>query len=439
MKFKRIAMVFLCAGLVLGIAACKKDRAEKADPVKDAAAAEVKAREQRKAFSDVMVRALRQAGVGKKIQYDPGEFSLIIGEAGDKLFFLGNVYNRYSQAETAGRDEIVKRFTNMVLLSDRPLPADFSEARSHILPRMGNLASHSFMRLRNRLKGLEYTLPPHTVTASHFCTDLVYDWPESIQGIQKSDLDRWGVTFEQALELSLENLDAVSSEEFSRPPGNPGVYVSPWKDNYDASRLLLPGKIAGIEVTGDPVAILPNRDTLIVTGSEDKAGLAAMAELASAALPGPHPLSGTALRWTGKEWVPFLPAGDIPLYYRFVMLRTTALAPDYHYQKELLDRLYKEVGADIFVANYQVMKHEETGSVLSVCVWTRDVVSLLPETTHITFFDDNLPENERVIGPVEWDRAINVVGNLMTKQELEPPRYKVEQFPTPEQFKKMLN
>lgn len=438
MKFK-IAVVFLCIGLILAIAACKEDRAEKADGVKEPETSEVDLREERKAFAMLMIRTLREGGVDKKIQYDPEEFSLIIGEAGDKLFFLGNVYNRYSEAEKAGREEVVNRFAKVVLLSDRPLPADFSDARSHILPRLENLASLSFMRLRNRLKGIEYALPPHKVTASDFFIDLVYDWPESIQGIQQSDLDRWGITFEKALELSLENLKAKSGEKFSRSPDKPGVYVSPWKDNYDASRLLLPGKIAGLEVRGDPVAALPGRDTLLITGSDDEEGLAALAELAAASLAEPHPISGITLRWTGKEWVPFFPAADGPLFYRFVMLRTTALAPDYHYQKELLDRLYKKVGADIFVANYEVMKHEETGSVLSVCVWTRDVVSLLPETTHITFFDDRLPEKERVIGPVEWHRALSVVGPLMNKQDLSPPRYKVEQFPTPEQFKKMLN
>lgn len=440
MKFKGIVVVVLCIGLVLVITACKGDRTlTKADKVKDPAAAEVKAKEERKSFAMSMIRTLRGSGVDKKIQYDPDEFSLIIGEAEDKLFFLGNAYNQFSQAEKSNREEILNRFAKTVLLSDRPLPVDFSDARSHILPRMGSLASHSFMRFRNQLKGLEYSLPPHKVTASHFAVDLVYDWPESIQGIQKSDLDRWGVTFEKALELSLENLKAKSSEKFSRAPGKPGVYVSPWKDYYDAARLLLPEKIAGLDVKGDPVVILPNRDRLMVTGSEDEEGLGALAELAAAALKEPRPLSGTALRWTGKEWIPFLPTAGSPLFYRFVMLRTKVLDPDYLYQKELLDRLYKKVGADIFVAKYMVMKHEETGRVLSLCVWSRDVVSLLPETTHISFFDDRLPENERVIGPVEWNRAINVVGNLMTKQDLSPPRYKVEQFPTPGQLKKMTN
>ncbi len=438
MKFKRIALVFLCAGLVLTGAACKGDRAEKAEPVKDPAAAAAKTKEERKAFAMLMIQTLRQGGVDKKIQYDPGEFSIVIGEGDEKLFFLGNVYSQYIQAETGRGREIVKRFAEVVLQSDRPLPAGFADARAHILPRIGNLASLSFMRLRNRLKGIEYALPPHKATASHFAIDLVYDWPEFIQGIQKSALDRWGVTFEEALELSLENLKAKSEENFAHPPGKPGVYVSPWKDNYDAARLLLPGKIAGLGVKGSPTAVLPNRDTLIVTGSEDEAGLAAMVELATAALREPRPLSGIAVRWTGKEWAPFLPAADSPLYYRFVKLRTSTLAPDYRYQKELLDRLYKKVGTDIFVANYQVYKHEETGRVISMCVWTRDSVSLLPETTNISFFDDRLPENEGVVGPVEWDRAISVVGDLMNKQNLSPPRYKVDQFPTPEQLKKML-
>ena len=434
--------MILCIALAVTAASCGGNKAEKTEGEKSAETSgtntESKTLEEHKAFAMLMIRTLQEEGLEKKITYDPKEFSLLIGEGSDGMLSLANVYGEYKQADVNDQDEIVKRFAGIVLRSSRPLPKNFADARTHIFPQLRNMAYHSFMELQGRLKGIEYSLPPHKMLTSHFSIDLVYDWPDSIQGVHKKDLDEWGTTFEKALEIAEKNLEAISKDDFFQPPGFSGVYISPWQDSYDATRLILPNVIDRLEVTGDPVAAVPNRDTLIVTGSEDKEGLKKLVELASEELEKPRPLSGTVLRRTKKGWEPFLPGTDSPLYNSFMMMQTSVLAPDYQYQKELLDQLYREVGADIFVAKYQVMRHEDNGSVISVCVWTRDLVSLLPETTHITFFDDTLPENERVIGPVKWEDVFRTVGDMMIKQDMTPPRYKVERFPSPEQLKKMM-
>ena len=53
----------------------------------------------------------------------------------------------------------------------------------------------------------------------------------------------------------------------------PGRFRSTWQDNLDGSRMLLPGVLQRLPLPGDPVVVLPNRDTLLVVGSEDPAGL----------------------------------------------------------------------------------------------------------------------------------------------------------------------
>src|SRR5947208_625590 len=74
-------------------------------------------------------------------------------------------------------------------------------------------------------------------------------------------------------------------------------------------------------VKGDHVAMVPSRDALIVTGSDDQAGLTRIASLAMkallASLPAEgqlHPLSwsGVAVRLEGETWVPFLPSSAHP-------------------------------------------------------------------------------------------------------------------------------
>jgi hypothetical protein len=77
--------------------------------------------------------------------------------------------------------------------------------------------------------------------------------------------------FEHALERARDNLWRRSGGKFEKPVV--GVYVSPWHDSYDSSRLFLYDLIWHLEVDGEHVAAVPTRHTLIVTGSEDYGGL----------------------------------------------------------------------------------------------------------------------------------------------------------------------
>jgi hypothetical protein len=394
--------------------------------------AEVKEKKAREAFAMGMIRTLRESGFQKKIRYDAEDFSLIIGEDGKGRMYLGNVYDEYNLAAESERAGIVANFAKVALLGGKPLPEDYAEARTHILPRLRNPAYHSLAHLLNRLKDNTFTRPPRKMVTRYFAANLIYDWPEYTQDIQQEDLDEWNVTFESAWTQALENLLEISRTPFQQPAA--GVYVSPWQDNHDGARLFLTEIFDMLKIKGDPVVMVPNRDTLIITGSDDGEGLKKMVELAKAALEKPRTESGTALRRTSKGWVPFLPETDDALRNEFLLLHASALAVDYQYQKELLDRLNVKDGTDLFVAKYSVMSHQDTGKVMSYSVWTRGIVSLLPKTTHIAFYDSSLPEDKRVVEPVEWDKVARVVGNLLKKEDLYPPRYKVEHYPTPEQI-----
>jgi hypothetical protein len=59
--------------------------------------------------------------------------------------------------------------------------------------------------------------------------------------------------------------------------------------------------IRELEVKGDPVAMVPNRDTLLVTGWADEPGLARMAALAEDAAGHPRPVSGVSVRLEGDS------------------------------------------------------------------------------------------------------------------------------------------
>ena len=148
-----------------------------------------------------------------------------------------------------------------------------------------------------------------------------------------------------------------------------GVYLSTTHDSYDASRLLLTELIRQLRLKGDPIAMIPNRESLIVVGSEDELGLAGMVKLASKALKEPRPISGIALRFDGDEWTPWLPDVSHPSYNDFRKLYVQALATDYAWQKDLLDKLHTKRDEDIFVATYSLLQAPD-GKLLTYAVWT---------------------------------------------------------------------
>lgn len=74
--------------------------------------------------------------------------------------------------------------------------------------------------------------------------------------------------------------------------------------------------------------------------------------------------------------------------------------------------------------------------IISYCVWSAGIVSLLPRTDWVMFFRPN-GDNEP-LGHGDWDRVIAVVGDLMTEvEDLYPVRFRVSDFPSAEQLEQI--
>ena len=57
-----------------------------------------------------------------------------------------------------------------------------------------------------------------------------------------------------------ENLKQLP-QAFIGPDKGPGIYISASNDNYDASRLLLRELVEQFDISGNPIAIVPTRDS----------------------------------------------------------------------------------------------------------------------------------------------------------------------------------
>ena len=251
-------------------------------------------------------------------------------------------------------------------------PKVFDDLHPDLLP---IVRTRSYFDLARMNTGKSAVLP-HQVLGEHLAVGLAYDLPQAMRSITQDNLDDWGVSFYEALEAARHNLTQLE-HAFIGPKEGEGVYLSTARDGYDSSRLILLDLIRRLRVAGDFVAMVPNPDTLIVTGSEDMDGLKGMLGLATNALQQPRPISGIAVRLDGDDWVPWLPDPSHPLFNEFRGLQLQSLGRDYAEQKEMLDGTTDK---DTFVASFSIVQHPETGHFMTYCVWPKDVLALLPRT-----------------------------------------------------------
>jgi hypothetical protein len=382
-------------------------------------------------YAKMFMDGIRRAGETRKIVYDSDQFRILPEEQSSRCMFLGNVYAEYCSVPREEREATLKRAVRNWFVAEKETPEDFEDARHDLLPVIrtrGYLGSY-FLLMEVEGNAPE-PMPSHLV-GDDMAVTLVYDLPEAMRSIVQTDLDRWGITFYEALEVARDNLRHLP-HSFIGPKEGEGVYLSATHDNYDSSRLLLLDTIRQFQVKGDFVAMIPNRDTLIVTGADDEEGLKGMLALAKDALQQPRPMSGLALRLDGDEWVSWLPDVAHPLYGEFRLLEVQSVMEEYSEQKRLLDKLHEKKQQDIFVASYKAMANQTTGQITTYCVWGKDVLALLPHTNRIMFVQDG---KEPLAA--DWDRVVEEMGDSMKPMDIYPERFQVVGFPTEEQLAAM--
>jgi hypothetical protein len=240
--------------------------------------------------------------------------------------------------------------------------------------------------------------------------------------ISGTRFEEWGVTFYEALEAARHNLEA--SDGMLAKIGD-GFYASTTGDSYDASRLLMLDLVRTLDLSGEIIAMVPNRDSLFITGSDDVEGLGIMAQLGEKALSEPRPISAIPLRLEGDEWTSWMPDESHPTFQKFKMLEVRTMHGEYAEQNGLLHRLHEARGINDFIAQYSATQNQKTGEVSSYCVWADAAGSaLLPKTHRVVFL------RGEVVADAEWTRVRDVVGHLMNPIDLYPPRFRVCEFPS---------
>ena len=385
------------------------------------------------AFAKAILQTAQKAGLGSAV-YDPETFSL---KATDReiVIHLGNVFAEYLAAKPWQRNRVIEGFTKHFHGLTENVEPTAHQAKAALRPRVRERTYFEVQRLRDEIAGKHRPeILFRELGGGHLTLEVVLDQPDSLRSVSADNLTEWGLTFEDAVLIANDNLLALGLGRFQSP--RPGLFVSAWHDVYDASRLHLSEIVSGLAVKGRPVAMVPNRNTLIITGADDADGLPAMARLTEEALKQPRPMTGYAFRLDGS-WVPFLPPAGHPAFVPLHRLSVQTLAGDYEEQKGLLDALHKKIGVDLFVASVMVMEDRSSKDLSSVATWAEGVDALLPRVDKIAFIGADGGDEPNILGMADWMQVEVILGDLLEAQGLHPERFRVREFPTPEQLSRL--
>ncbi|PQO46260.1 DUF1444 family protein [Blastopirellula marina] len=381
-------------------------------------------------FAEQLLRRIKQAGETREIRYDREAFQFGFYEQGEPVGSanLANLFSEYDRLPAKHREAFLKRITNAILSHHVPLPENYEDARPDILPIVRNRAYLQIERLRHRLNGEP---PPHVAhidVGNHLIAMPIYDLPDAMRSLDPERIDKWGRSLYELMETAFENLeqiDAVVSTLDER------VFLFRNQDNYDASRMLLSNRIGDLPVQGLPVAMVPTRDCLIITGDEDDIGMQMMADIGKRYLEDPRPISMTPCRLTGEGWQTWLPPRGHPVFAPLHDLHLQGIAGEFHEQRDAIETFFAQTGRRGFVANYFLFRELDTGELRSYCVWPECPYALLPRTDYVVFMDQ---QHMNPLASGTWRKVEQTLGSQVEDLETYPPRYRVLTFPSQEQL-----
>ena len=217
-----------------------------------------------------------------------------------------------TEAERASGDpwEPFVRLGRFLRTLGRPVPRPLlplDEALPYLYPKVRTrLQFDRFVRYGAR------PTPASRPLAGNLVVSLVLDFRQQELDPGTEHLEAWGVDFDRLLAQARANLVVRSGDARFHAVGQ-GCFQSPWQDDLDGSRILLPGLLDHVPVKGDPVVLALRRDLLLVAGSGDPEGLAwALGTELQSLRQDDRAGNATPLRYHHHHWEPLELPGDHP-------------------------------------------------------------------------------------------------------------------------------
>ncbi len=394
-------------------------------------------------FARICIEVLRAKGEVRPITADEKRDRLVVGDGSGQVSFIHLLHARpeWEAAPAGVRNRVLhRRFWSSIQCE---AAATREQVLKGVLPRVRDRAWFSAVRRQAELElgadesAIDEVILPHAPINDELAAHLAYELPSSVTEIGPERLEAWGLTFDELFARSKENLRAASQMPFE--VGAPGVFVSPFHDTLDASRMLLPELFRALAVKGRPIVVAPTHDIVFVTGEDDPDGLHQLSIWTEEALLEPRAHSAIAFRLNADDsWSPWLPPKGHPAFAKLKLLALQTTASAYSRQKEVLEALLESNGHEILVATLRAFR-SPGGDVFTACAWQDGLEALLPQTDRIDFVrpgENNTPASAKVWSTT-FDCARRTLGDLMTPIGDVPERWRVKGFPTNAQLEQM--
>lgn len=382
-----------------------------------------KKKDPRHQFVTAVERVLRRLGVTDPIEFDEDLFALRLSE--DRTIMLGNLFGRWQSLTKADAGAYLDAAV-AGLIAEADQPKTFAEAKDRLLPGVRDRATIESTRWMAELGGSAPVVVPYRQLGAGILAVVVLDSPTTMMMINETHLDDWGVAFDEAFDAAVANLDEATVTARWGGIGD-GTYLSMWNDDYDVSRILVPKVIDHLDLTGDPVAFVPHRNRLIITGADDHEGLAVAMGRTEEELDQPSQVSAVPLVRRDGVWGDLDLPADHPAAPGLARLRAVDQSLAYGATTPLIQSV---LGDEVFVAN-SILAERDDGVITSAATWI-DAPCILPETDRVMFFRS---QEENWL--VAWDDVVATVGHLMTPTDFYPRRFRIEGFPTADQLAAM--
>jgi len=328
-------------------------------------------------------------------------------------------------------DQLALGFAHM-FLHPPVQPATWEEAKSRIFPYIRPTSFHAHQTFRSLERGETPKPVPYGAITEHVtvCVGTPTKWKTLVATVE--DLACWGVTIEAALDQARDNVSAKGHPGWQHSNDYPGVYRSPWKDEFGISRLLFPDLLRQLPLRGDPVIIAPTWQTFLVAGSDDAQGLANLGIYGKKISEKDGYLIYRPMRVRDGALVHWVPPKGHPGHGPLRFLHLNNECGDYADQARVGKRYFdrREQASNIPIP--QVVGLAGGVELATIVTWREGPPCALAKCDYVFFrrkFDD--------AGVVRWEDMMRVIGSELEPLNIYPPRWLGRRFPADWQISSM--
>jgi hypothetical protein len=255
---------------------------------------------------EFIARALASGAFDRVEARPDGTIDLTWGEDQSGNAYLGNLIKDMLDAPPAERENKLQGYVETAVTMarrDDTVP-DRSALRISIYDDTYIREAHRLSAAGEDPPTLEETMQPRRRIAGSLWQVIVVDTPQSTYALPKGELEKMGLSPEEAwaaAELNLRTLAAQTKVEAYED----GFWLLSLDGYYENALLTVPDVWAFMSATigGTPVAMSPARGFLLVGKAEDPASIAVLRDLSEEVFETRgHPISTEAFIWRDGSW-----------------------------------------------------------------------------------------------------------------------------------------